>query len=245
MDLAKMGTKQLQDVRKKLAKRANQRMVRLEQSTSSITGDSYAYGAYDKAQRYLDKKGRRRFSESINYSDSRRLLTNEIRELEAFLTSKSSTPTGQRQIEEKRIATFHSGSWGKGKSHRKITTASSRQFYEFLNSNLFSKLTNMGFNSEQLIEIYDAARSRKSNKETIDIISNLYDEWQKNERTGTTKELLKALGLTAKQAFGPQSHNTEQILRHAQANYKLKGTSEDGQNYVDGGIPDTYNDEDY
>lgn len=82
----KMNVSELAEERRKLAKRANQRMVRLEQAGL----DKFAY---KKAQSYLYGMGRKRFSESRKATDiyhERR----ELAELEKFLNSVSSTPSG-------------------------------------------------------------------------------------------------------------------------------------------------------
>ena len=56
---------ELQRVRRQLAKVMNQRMVRLEQNKSPITGESYTFGAYDIMRDYLGAKDRNRFSEVL------------------------------------------------------------------------------------------------------------------------------------------------------------------------------------
>ena len=102
-DLSGMSQRELSQTRRKLAKRANQRLLRLERSESPVTGEAYHAGAYDIALDYLRTIGReKRFSESINYAKTIDeesgetayniyRLKREILELDTFLHSKTST----------------------------------------------------------------------------------------------------------------------------------------------------------
>lgn len=85
----KMNVSELAEERHKLAKRANQRMIRLERAGL----DKFAY---KKAQAYLYGMDRKRFNESKKATDvyhERR----ELAELEKFLSSVSSTPSGLKK----------------------------------------------------------------------------------------------------------------------------------------------------
>lgn len=96
----KMNVTQLAQERRKLAKRANQRMRRLEQKGL----DKFAY---KKAQAYLYGMGRKRFSESRNATDiyhERR----ELAQLERFLGSVSSTLSGLEKKYRKSYETLKS-----------------------------------------------------------------------------------------------------------------------------------------
>ena len=123
----------LKAVRRQLAKAANQRMLRLERSKSDITGESFAFGAYDIAKDYLDAKGRNRFRESKNVANMDLWeLKREINVLQGFINSKSSRVGGMKEIERQRVSAFES----KG-----IKFADTKEFYDFLNSNSFMYLT--------------------------------------------------------------------------------------------------------
>ena len=187
---------ELKRIRRQLAKVMNQRMVRLEQAVSPITGEDYTFGSYEKMQSYLTKQGKapikgtekRRFAEALDPGMSRRLLKKEIRILQGFEQHKSSTVAGMRAIEEKRIQTFKA----EGLS---IRTGRSKDFYDFLNSETYTNLLKT-FTSEDIIEEYDkrAIRARKEKKD-VDIA----EEFQKYLDKGTRmslKGLRKSMGTT-------------------------------------------------
>ena len=61
------STAQLQEIRRKLAKRANNSLRDLSRNSSPITGEAYnSYGAAVDALDYLKARNRRYFSESLN-----------------------------------------------------------------------------------------------------------------------------------------------------------------------------------
>lgn len=142
-------------VRKQLAKVANQRMLRLERTQSKVTGESYTFGAYTIAQDFLIEQDRHRFSESIAKDRSLNAVLKEISVLQKFLTSASSSVGGMHKIEKARIETFES----KG-----IKFASTKEFYDFLNSASFEYLATHGYDSEQIIEVAKAAMKNKAKK---------------------------------------------------------------------------------
>ena len=166
------SAEELNSVRRTLAKRANQRIVRLERSYSSITGESYAsYGAIDYAKDYLQKIGRNRFSEKKDYSDDFNLLRREILQLQKFLSSESSTVYGQREIEQKRIKTFES----KG-----IRFSGNKEFYDFLNSKDFADLAKQ-IDSDKIVEYYDLARENMSDDQVRQILSKAVEDMRSKE----------------------------------------------------------------
>lgn len=164
--LRRMSTKQLINLRVKYAKRANQRLVRLERSESPVTGKPYTAGAYDLAVQYIkttreDHSGKMRFSESANYTkyeeetgetayDMYR-IKRDILEMQRFLAAKSSTVSGNREIERKRIDTF-------AEQGISAEVASSDAFYDFLNSNAYEYFTANQFESETIVDIYNLYR---------------------------------------------------------------------------------------
>lgn len=146
----------------KLAKRANQRMLRLERATSAVTGERYSsYGAYTNYAVPALTEGRRRFEENVSKMNVH-TLQSRILALQKFLNAESSTVSGQRAIEQRRIDTFSSGKWGYGRGAvgdlglaRKLGAASNKAFYEFLNSSQFQDLLRLGYDSDDVVEIYD------------------------------------------------------------------------------------------
>lgn len=166
------SAEELNSIRRTLAKRANQRIVRLERAYSNITGESYAsYGAIEYARDYLQKIGRNRFSEKKDYTDDFNLLRREILQLQKFLSAQSSTVYGQREIEQKRIKSFED----KG-----IRFASNREFYDFLNSKDFADLTKQ-FDSDKIVEYYDLARENMSDDQERQILSKAVDDMRSKE----------------------------------------------------------------
>lgn len=157
--------KDLLEYRRKLAKRANQRLLRLERAKSGITGEPLSgVGASEIAYAYLESqyKGRRRFQERLDSPLKDNALKMEISTLQSFLEAKSSLVSGMRAIEESRVKTFESGRWGSGKytdgERRRLKFASTKEFYDFFHSDTFRNLSGQGFTSEQIIEAYDKAR---------------------------------------------------------------------------------------
>lgn len=160
-----MTPTEIKKLRRTLAKRANQRLVRLERATSKVTGEALSeIGAATIAQSYLSRTGRRRFTEKLEsgltYEQERR----EIINLQAFLMSKTSLVSGVRNIERRRIEVFESGKYGSykdtGKLNRKLKFSSTKEFYDFFKSSTFKELIGAGFSSEQIIERFDEATER-------------------------------------------------------------------------------------
>lgn len=182
------STAQLQEIRRKLAKRANNSLRDLARNSSPITGEVYnSYGAAVDALDYLKARNRRYFSESLTLTENRTVLKAEIQRLQYFLTRPSHTVKGQREIEQKRIETFEK----KG-----IHFASTKEFYQFLNSGTFQSLRKLQYSSEQLIEDYERAREQDmTNDQVMEKLSNALDAFRKGEKV-TQKNLWKHLDIS-------------------------------------------------
>lgn len=182
------STAQLQEIRRKLAKRANNSLRDLARNSSPITGEVYnSYGAAVDALDYLKARNRRYFSESLTLTENRTVLKAEIQRLQYFLTRPSHTVKGQREIEQKRIETFEK----KG-----IHFASSKEFYQFLNSGTFQSLRKLQYSSEQLIEDYERAREQgMTNDQVMEKLSKALDAFRKGEKV-TQKNLWKHLDIS-------------------------------------------------
>lgn len=171
---------ELQRMRRALAKRANQRIVRLERGESKVTGEKWnTFGAVTDVYDYLQrqKEGRTRFRETKNAMTDTQALKREITVLQGFLGRKSSLVSGMQEIEDKRINTFETGKWGikwkkKGIPNKPLHFASNKEFYDFMNSETFKGLMSSGFTSEQLVELYDSARVRLGEQAEADTVSN-------------------------------------------------------------------------
>lgn len=166
----------LQAVRRKLAKRANQRLVRLERSVSPISGEAYHVGAYDIAQAELGE--RRRYSEKLDYLTDITELKKEIGQLQAFLNAKSSTVSGNRAIEKKRIETLTDlGRDEEGHAVISLQTATSKGFYDFISSKAYIYLSEKQVDSEGLQEIYDYYTEKKGL--SYEDVQGIVDEYYK------------------------------------------------------------------
>lgn len=194
---------ELQRMRRTLAKRANQRIVRLERGESKITGEKWnTFGAVLDAYDYLNKQkeGRKRFRESKNAMTDAQDLKREITVLQGFLGRKSSLVSGMKEIEQKRLSSFESGKWGlnwkkKGILNKPLHFTSNKEFYDFLNSETFKGLVSTGFTSEQIIELYDSARVRigeESDNIVADAMSASLEEYRK-KGNASLKDLRKKM----------------------------------------------------
>lgn len=206
---------QLDALRVKLSKRANQRMRRLESTQSQFGTESYAdYGAAEIAKFYLEKTGRsNRFTEQAGAGRFRTAsgilsstsLRNEIKELQRFLAAPTSTVAGQKKIEQLRVEAFKTGNWKGGMA---ITFGGSKQFYQFLNSKVYKNLRDVaGFTSEQIIEVYEQARQQnvtvsksgrrrhQSHEETMRAFRQAWEQYQAGQQA-SFKDLQQSMGLT-------------------------------------------------
>lgn len=183
---------QLEQMRRKLAKRANQRIVRLERAESLVSGESLAnFGAIEKVNQYLQKQGKEeklRFSERQHVVMSSRELKREISELQNFLNAKTSTVSGAHKIERLRIDTF---------KKKGIEFASNKEFYDFLNSDVYQKAIT-GFDSSTIVDVYDKAKkvTNKSGEEVYndDKIKEVILDYISGEKT-SVKGLYEKFGL--------------------------------------------------
>lgn len=177
---------ELQSVRRQLAKVMNQRMVRLEQSKSDITGESYTFGAYDIMSDYLSGKDRNRFSEVLKPSNMTKSdIQKEIRALQGFEEMKSSRVGGMKEIERARIKTFTGGDMNISEE-----VVKSKDFYDFLNSATYEELTR-SFDSETLIEEYSKAAERGATKKQI---VKALNDYSKRSKRVSVKGIQKQLG---------------------------------------------------
>ena len=194
----------LEIVRRRLAKRANQRMVRLERSESKISGKAYHIGAYDLAQDYLREqkntyKKKLRFSETLSQKTAedfgsveeyRQWLLEDISNIQAFLGSKSSTIAGNRAIEAKREETFQ-------KAGISPQVASSKGFYDFITSAAYKYFDQRIVSSDKLQDLYDyyvdADKSRAISAEDFQEVLDDYTDWLDQPQNAKVSVKLKDL----------------------------------------------------
>ena len=186
---------ELKKIRRQLSKVMNQRMVRLEQARSPVTGEKYTFGSYDKMQDYLASRGKapikgtdiRRFSEVLDPGMSRRELQKVIRALQNFEEQISSRVAGMKQIERQRIKTM-------SEEGLDPSTARSKDFYDFLNSKTYEELLK-SFTSEDIIEEYDK-KAQKEKTKGDDIAESFAKYLEEEKGRLSLKGLRKSLGTT-------------------------------------------------
>ena len=173
----------LNNLRVKLARRANSRLLRLEKKAIK-TDQKYIGWAYKPATRYTQKTyGSNRFSTRKKISDDPFEVIEEVEEIINFLNAKSSTPTGIRSIENQIIQTFRT------KHH--LTIKNPKEFLDFLASETF-KDSKKNLSSEQLQDFYD--RTINDTKKGIQEIEKALENFNSGKIEDIT-ELYKETGL--------------------------------------------------
>lgn len=193
-----MTPTEMKKLRRSLAKRANQRLVRLERATSKVTGERLSeIGAAPIAQSYLSRTGRRRFTENLESGFTYEQERREIINLQAFLKSKTSLVSGVRDVERRRIDVFESGKYGSykdtGKLNRELKFSSTKEFYDFFKSSTYKELIGAGFSSEQIRETFDEAieRHNRDAQEALNVLEAALDSFREKGSI-TLKDLKKA-----------------------------------------------------
>lgn len=144
---------ELDAMRRKLAKRANARLLSLERAGRD-------YWAYDIAQQYLSARNRRRFSERA-FKGSERNAVRELEEIISFLNSASSTITGSKAIEAKIKSSFAE----KGVN---VTELGSRDFFDFLDWYNSDKRGRSKIQSAIAIDFYNKAIQQGKSREDVE-----------------------------------------------------------------------------
>ena len=180
---------ELLERRKQLAKVANSRIRRLERTKSDITGSRMIDAPwFNITLSYLDSMGKTRFSESMQTREMREWsefkIKREIVVLEEFLSMDSTTVSGYREIEERRVNNFID----KGVPE---DIARSAEFFDFLNSETFRTIAEESVASEDIIDILDRASDRGM---TLEQIIAQFEKHSRNTESGA-KALYQRFGL--------------------------------------------------
>lgn len=154
---------ELNKLRRRLAKRANQRMREIER-----TGYTDAYVYATTMSGYLQPTERTRFYEGTRQMDLF-TLREELNELRWFLNAKTSTVGGIRAFERETSKQF---------ANLKSFKKSPDLFWKYMSSASVKHLKKMGYSSEELIEFYDFATE---NRVGYDQIMGTLKEFQKGE----------------------------------------------------------------
>lgn len=160
----------VEQLRRKLAKQANQRLVRLERRRAS-TGEAlsefaqaqYAYEQIRQIRSKADVKGRGskgRFREqALPLGESQARM--ELYALQSFLSDERSKAGKAARYVSKTEKEF---------LNRGITAASFKSFYNFLNSATFGDLKEQGLNSNDVVELY--SKAHEEGKKSFTWINN-------------------------------------------------------------------------
>lgn len=168
---------ELNKLRRRLAKRANQRLRDIERAGYT---DAYVYASTMSG--YLLPSERTRFFEGTRNLDLRSLKT-ELDELRWFLNAKTSTVGGIRKFERETSQKFAElGSFQKNPD----------LFWKYMSSASIKHLKKLGYSSEELIEFYDFAT--ESRVGYGDIMTAVRDFEQKN--IDSWDELYSRVGLS-------------------------------------------------
>ena len=168
---------ELNKLRRRLAKRANQRLRDIERAGYT---DAYVYASTMSG--YLLPSERTRFFEGTRNLDLRSLKT-ELEELRWFLSAKTSTVGGIRKFERQTSEKF---------AELKSFQKSPDLFWKYMSSATVKHLKKMGYSSEELIEFYDFATE---NKVGYDDIGEALEVFENGEIKGWD-ELYKRVGLS-------------------------------------------------
>ena len=164
----------VEQLRRKFAKQANQRLVRLERRRAS-TGESlaelgiaqYAYEQIRQIRSKADVKGRGskgRFREqALPLGESQARM--ELYVLQSFLSEKRSKAGTAARYVSKTEKKFQ---------ERGITVSSYKSFYNFLNSATFGDLKEQGLNSNDIVELYNKAHEEGKSFTWINNAINAY-----------------------------------------------------------------------
>lgn len=188
---------QVEELRRKLAKRANQRLVRLEARKAS-TGErlsefsqaQYAYEQIRQIRSKADVKGRGskgRFREhSLPLGESQARM--ELYVLQSFLSDERSKAGKAARYVSKTEKSF---------LDRGITVASYKSFYNFLNSATFGALKEQGLSSDDIVELYNKAHEEgdKSFAWINRAITDYLADQEQNAGEVSVKGLEDALGV--------------------------------------------------
>ena len=154
---------ELNKLRRRLAKRANQRMREIERAGYT---DAYVYATTMSG--YLQPTERTRFYEGTRQMDLF-TLREELNELRWFLNAKTSTVGGIRAFERETSKQF---------ANLKSFKKSPDLFWKYMSSASVKHLKKIGYSSEELIEFYDFASEKRVG---YDQITDALKDFEKGE----------------------------------------------------------------
>lgn len=170
-----LTTSEQLEVRRKLAKRINQRMVRLEKK--GLTRG----GAYADYQDLLNKffGGAKRIPENKNIY--KRLPRTELKAMQALLREKTSTVQGWHEIMDARVRTI--------KERYGIEFKNNYELYDFITSLEFKNLTKL-YDSKQ------ALRLIAHSEEDINVVKEMLSQFRESTDRNKADIIAQKLGFS-------------------------------------------------
>lgn len=186
----------VEDLRRKLAKRANQRLVRLERRKAS-TGESLAelgiaQYAYESIKEIQASEGKAPKQGKLRFRESKRPLTDtasrmELYRLQSFLANETSKAGKAARYVSRTEQTF---------KERGISAANFKSFYNFLNSAAFANLK-QELNSNEIVDLYNKAHEEGVSFKALDkAIADYIAELEDTQKEASLKDLAEAMGTT-------------------------------------------------
>lgn len=167
-----MNTSEQLELRRKLAKRINQRMVRLEKK--GLTKGA-AYADYqDLLNKFFD--GAKRIPE--NTKIYKHLPRTELKAMQALLREKTSTVQGWHEIMDARVRTI--------KERYGIEFKNNYELYDFITSLEFKNLSKL-YDSKQALRLI--AHSQEGIDDLKEMLSQFRDSTDKNKADRIAKKL--------------------------------------------------------
>lgn len=158
----------ISDVHRKI-KRANKRLATMrKKGLGDLSVIPLALREYSKISGEMSDT----FKMPADKSEAR--LKRTERQLDKFLKSKWTSQQGRAEIYRKRLETFEK------KEQLKLNKTQALKFFDIVNTDIYSKLKEMGYmDSEQIVELVrNSGRKRASTYEKA--LNNLYDYVQEN-----------------------------------------------------------------
>lgn len=159
---------ELQGAVRTLAKRANQRLVRLERTKQEGKSDTYG-AAYAASMEYLAASGRTRFKERTGKMTANE-LRREYNQVQSFLSRKESTQTGRKEMARNRYNTYKAAGF-KG---------SYKDFNEYARR-LWSAANVAKYGSETIYQVFTSARGSWDKQKIM--LDTMVKAIEKEERT--------------------------------------------------------------
>lgn len=179
INVNKLTTKDLLNLRRKLAKRLNQRMKRLEdKGFTAERGGAYA-DYQDLLNRFFG--GAKRVPENLT-TWGKGTFKSQVKALQKILKEKTSTVQGWREVIDRRLETF--------KIKYGINFESDKEMFDFIHSEEFKKVATL-YDSKQALRIIG---KKQRNGTDIDEIRESLAEFRAKTDRNVAEQIALSLG---------------------------------------------------